>query len=386
MIAIESNVQGAAAGPTPIPRAGFSYARTLTIAPPLIATDLDSFPVLFAPGALSDLASSAHGGKVQSESGYDIVFTGDVGGTVLLNWEVENYDPATGTLVCWIQVPRLSRTSPTYIFMSYGNASATSLQSNATAVWDSNYAGVYHFSTGTGSTLSVNDSTANHNSGTSINGPVTLTSKLGGAVTFNNSNISLPTGNLPSGTSPTTLEGWFNIASLPPDMPQDSYLVSYGQPLHGEANGIFFEAFSGGFKTGWDSHAAAGPGQNDLYSNTVLQFNQWHHVATTYVCASPCNSPTGTVDVYVDGQLDNSNGPNQTGETDENTTNLIATLGTWMCSTNQGELYPCFSMTGSADEIRISKTNRSGDWIKAEYLNESNPATFVTVGAAVAAP
>ena len=92
------------------------------------------------------------------------------------------------------------------------------------------------------------------------------------------------------------------------------------------------------------------------------------------------------MDVYVDGQLDNSNGPNQTGETDENTTNLIATLGAWMCSTNQGELYPCFSMTGSADEIRISKTNRSGDWIKAEYLNESNPATFVTVGAAVAAP
>ena len=257
VIAIESNVQGAAAGPTPIPRAGFSYARTLTIAPSLLTTDLDSFPVLFAPGALSDLASSAHGGKVQSESGYDIVFTGDAGGTVLLNWEVENYDPATGTLVCWIQVPRLSRTSPTYIFMSYGNASATSLQSNATAVWDSNYAGVYHFSTGTGSTLSVNDSTANHNSGTSINGPVTLTSKLGGAVTFNNSNISLPTGNLPSGTSPTTLEGWFNIASLPPDMPQDSYLVSYGQPLHGEANGIFFEAVSGGgFKTGWDSHAA----------------------------------------------------------------------------------------------------------------------------------
>ncbi|MDQ2842295.1 MAG: DUF2341 domain-containing protein [Acidobacteriota bacterium] len=386
-VAIEMNTQ-VVAGPTPTPRAGFKYARTLAILPPTpaLTSDLTAFPVLFA-NTLTDLASTSSQGQVTSPQGFDIVFTKDAAGTQLLNWEMENYDPSTGSVVCWIQVPALSHTSTTYIYMSYGNSGIISAQSTASAVWDGNYTGVYHFSSGTGSTLSLLDSTSNKNNG-SPNGSVVLApvARVGGAVQFRNTNISIPMNGFPSGTSPTTLEGWFTLQSLPPNAPQDSYLVSYGQPVHGQANGLFFEeSGTGPFDTGWDSHATSAADVNWLPSNTLLGFNQWHHVATTYVCGPNCLTPSGTVNVYVDGRLDATRGPNSTGATDQNTTNKIATLGAWMCSTDNGTLYPCFSMTGSADEIRISKTNRSSDWIQAEYQNQSNPAGFVAVGLAVAA-
>jgi hypothetical protein len=38
---------------------------------------------------------------------------------------------------------------------------------------------------------------------------------------------------------------------------------------------------------------------------------------------------------------------------------------------------------GLLDEVRISTTVRSADWVATEYNNQSSPSTFYTVGAAV---
>src|SRR5262249_13160311 len=35
---------------------------------------------------------------------------------------------------------------------------------------------------------------------------------------------------------------------------------------------------------------------------------------------------------------------------------------------------------GDIDEVRISTTNRSADWIAAEYNNQNAPGTFITMG------
>src|SRR5439155_8372487 len=37
---------------------------------------------------------------------------------------------------------------------------------------------------------------------------------------------------------------------------------------------------------------------------------------------------------------------------------------------------------GSMDELRVSSTNRSGDWITTEYNNQSSPSTFYSISAA----
>src|SRR6202034_4279174 len=41
--------------------------------------------------------------------------------------------------------------------------------------------------------------------------------------------------------------------------------------------------------------------------------------------------------------------------------------------------------TGTLDEVRISSSARSGDWITAEYNNESSPSTFYSVWEAASA-
>src|ERR1700676_541903 len=125
------------------------------------ASDSANFPVLVS-GVYAFLATVAHGGMVTSASGYDIVFTSDALGATLLNWEIDSYDPVTGTVNFWVKIPTLSHTVDTVIYMWYGNAAITTFQGGAAGVfWDSNFNPVYHFKDGT--TLSAADSTSHAN-------------------------------------------------------------------------------------------------------------------------------------------------------------------------------------------------------------------------------
>ncbi|MGB9475668.1 MAG: LamG-like jellyroll fold domain-containing protein, partial [Candidatus Udaeobacter sp.] len=45
-----------------------------------------------------------------------------------------------------------------------------------------------------------------------------------------------------------------------------------------------------------------------------------------------------------------------------------------------GSAFGAFYFNGDVDELRISSTNRSTDWIAAEYSNQNNPATFISMG------
>jgi len=74
-------------------------------------------------------------------SGNDIVFTDSTGRTKLKH-EIENYNSSTGALTAWVQVPSLSSSTDTIIYMYYGNPSASD-QQNATSVWPT-YGAVYH--------------------------------------------------------------------------------------------------------------------------------------------------------------------------------------------------------------------------------------------------
>jgi hypothetical protein len=42
--------------------------------------------------------------------------------------------------------------------------------------------------------------------------------------------------------------------------------------------------------------------------------------------------------------------------------------------------FGAFYFNGDVDELRISSTNRSTNWIAAEYNNQSSPGTFITMG------
>src|SRR5579863_4651657 len=143
---------------------GYTYSRAITIDHTRVPnTDQTNFPVLIS-NTYSYLATAANGGNVTNANGYDITFTSDAAGTSPLAFEQEFYSPSTGKVSYWVKVPMLSHTTDTVIYMFYGNPSVTTDQSNKMAVWDSNYAGVWHLPNG--STLSASDSTSNANNGT----------------------------------------------------------------------------------------------------------------------------------------------------------------------------------------------------------------------------
>lgn len=77
---------------------GYAFERAIVINHSQVAnSDQSNFPVLIS-ATLSDLATVANGGNVQSALGYDIIFTSDAAGQNALAFEQETYSPSTGAI------------------------------------------------------------------------------------------------------------------------------------------------------------------------------------------------------------------------------------------------------------------------------------------------
>src|SRR5262249_29972926 len=93
----------------------YQYYRAITIDHTKVAeADLVNIPVLIS-GTFGYLATPAYGGKAQSASGYDIVFSSDPDGVNLLDHEIESYRETDGTVAFWVRAPVLSYTADTVI-------------------------------------------------------------------------------------------------------------------------------------------------------------------------------------------------------------------------------------------------------------------------------
>jgi hypothetical protein len=310
------------------------------------SSSLSSFPVLVSLTD-SNLQTTA------LPSGNDILFTA-ADGLSKLNHEIESYNSSTGQLIAWVNLPALSPTADTVIFLYFGNPSAPA-QQNPTGVWDANYKAVWHLPNGT--SLSPADSTANAANG-SINGSVPATSgKIDGAASFSgNSNnfISVPNGS--SGPfsnlgNSFTMEAWF---SAPTSNRQT--IFSFGDQV-----GTPELEVAGGYI------GAIVTGTYEAYNNALpinINTGALHHLVYTK------NGPGATHALYLDGlplnlTVNNSN------------TYTSPTNPLWFGKRNTTTQ----PWTGILDELRISTTVRPAAWIATEYNNQSAPAAFYTVGA-----
>ena len=338
-------------------QSSYGYRRTLTISHTLVAnTDQTNFPVLFS-GTYPFLATTPNGGKVQNPNGYDLIFASDSAGQRKLNWEVEKYDPATGSVVFWIQVPNLSHTVDTTIYLFYGNSAITTNQSNAAGTWDSNYSAVYHFAS-VGGSLSGADSTGNHNDLTATNASITR-GVIGTAVGLPGTNSWLirpnPV-NVPTGSSPRTIEAWFNRPAGSSDEENNGGVGS------NDYNGSRFDLRT------FPGHAGVeirvdGTNKDAPYTPD----GRWHFLAGTLPSGK---STAADILVYFDGATYHSTG----GTTVVNTTATELAVG----RAPTVDFLSLFS--GQMDEFRVSKIDRSTDWLTTEYNNQTNPSGFVMVG------
>jgi len=103
------------------------------------------------------------------------------------------------------------------------------------------------------------------------------------------------------------------------------------------------------------------PGATDLGSDVNPAANVWHYIVGVF---------NGTMQqIYIDGQLNQ-----QTARSGSISANSAAlTIG---ANLEQGGRY----WDGMIDEVRISNTARSSEWIKAEYNNQNSPGTFMSFG------
>jgi len=353
---------------TPSADAAFARRKPITIDNTGVAgpLDLNNFPVLVSL-VDTDLRTTP-AGDVTSASGHDIIFRGEdattCGGpaTCTLAHEIESYDGSTGTLVAWVRVPVLQTSVNTVIYVYYGDPAVTCPQENAAGVWDTSYREVFHLNEAGDYT----DSTANGFTAVtkgSVNQNVA--GKIGPAAEFNGpaeSRLIASDGTLPADSS-FTLEAWVRFDTL--SAPNFWGLVTKGRDDPGPIYdwvGLFMTDVNR-ITFGWP---CCPPGNVD---GSVLSTATWYYLVATF------DPITGVRTLYLNGALDATDtiaGPPFYQDIPE--------------YTRIGDDSNGFYLDGRIDEVRISSSARSPDWIQTTYNNHDSPATFYTLGPEDASP
>ena len=285
-------------------------------------------------------------------------------GGALLPYEIENYTSSNATI--WVGT-NLNGANTT-ISVYYKNSTPVSSGQNASGVWNSNFMGVWHMTK-----VNATDSTSHANNGVtkSSNVSINYTGKISSAVNFvggngNNSYINCSNSSSLNPTSSLTLEAWVNSKSTQTaygKILEKSYTsnsapyVEYALSLSGVATvpkQYIFELALGGT-------------QQAVTSTSNSTLNGWDYVAAVY------NSTA--ILVYVNGVLQNTSA--QSGTITSYPTSLL--IGANAYNLPQ-------AWNGTIDEVRISSSARSAQWLNQSYQMELNDSKWVRFGVVQSKP
>lgn len=321
-------------------------------------TDQPSFPILVCANGSSPcntsvpgLNQSGGGAHVQNSNGYDVGFFTNSGCTIkVAAWEVETYVSSTGEIEAWVNNGTLSHTSDSVFYMCYGDGTISTFQGGtAGSAWDSNFIGVWHLPNG--STLTANDSTSNGNNASALNGSIAAGGQVDGAASMNGTSnwISTPNSISLNIVNTLTISAWINVPSITSGYVE---FVRKGLPYYllATANNVVWLATNDNYNDG-----GAGAG--------VALSTGWHYYA-------------GTVSIGVNTIIykDGASGYSHNSNTSLPISGDPLTFGSVEGGGTQ-------FLNGQIDEVRISNSVRSADWIATEYNNQSSPSAFVTIGA-----
>ncbi len=344
---------------------GYTYGKRITIDNNEVAgsTALVDFPFLLNL-IDADLRSVSNGGQLESESGYDLIFTlADI--SQVLDHELEKYDPTSGELVVWIKIPSLSASVDTDILMFYGNASVSSDPSTE-SVWDNGFVAVWHLAQDpTAPGPQIDDSTSNNfhaSSSGSMDSSDLVGGQIGDAVDFDGSDDLITHADDPQldiGTDDLTISCWVNVDNT----------------NNGDKKEILNKKGGGSGNAGYAirikgdevelAHKVSGQGNTNVSSSSsiTLTAGTWHYVAVVFDVSAD------EALIHVDGVAEPSISINA-GNSLDNTEKL--TLG-------QRQNGSSNEMDGKLDEARVANVARSTDWLLTEYNNQSDPSGFFSL-------
>ncbi|MEI7901463.1 MAG: DUF2341 domain-containing protein [bacterium] len=270
-------------------------------------------------------------------NGDDIRFATGAGDS--LAYQIEQWDSVNSNAAVWVKVPAITGNARQELKMYWGKADAVS-ESSGSAVFNSGnkYVSVLHMTDpaqdAVGTLAPVN---VNTTAGTGLIGSARHF-VAGQGINCGESITSLPTGNTTHSTevwiranaSGSTLVGW-GI-----EQGQGKVVMQLQSPPH-----INMDCYFGG---------------GNVSGASTLALSQWHHVAHTYT--------NGQARLYINGMLDGSN----TGGSMNIPSPARMYLGGWSGT---------YTFVGDMDEVRVSQTTRSANWIKLGYENQKAAQTLV---------
>ncbi len=340
---------------------GFSYYKTLTIQSSMVAGTGNhiNFPVLISHTD-SDLKSVSNGGKVQNINGFDIAFS-DATGTTQLNHQIESYNPVTGEITMWVQVPNVSALVNTTIRIYYGNSSI-STDPSTTNTWDNNFKAVYHlnnqFTDGTSNGVDCNNITTTSIAGIADQGrQFTAGTYLEASA---NSAVQI-TGDL-------TVSAWVKNPTLQTGAKENVLITcsNVGEMPFRNTLYYFNILSTGQLNIYWEN--GAGFDNNVTSTNTVTFSGQYTLLTVTR------DATNKKVYFYQNGVL--IDGPISYSNNADNGSTSHLRLG-------ESQENSADDFEGNIDEARISNSVRSQDWIITTYNSINNPSTFYNMGSEV---
>lgn len=339
---VASNQAGAAWAPavesfqTPRVLRDWAFGAKVDLAGYAGATTLTNFPVLVR---LANTPGGFRYDQSATASGADLCFT-DATRTQRLDHEVEEWN-TNGTSTVWVRVPRLASPSD-HIWMLWGSPHLEAPA--ASTVWTSSFAGVWHLA------APLADSTPNHNDG--INSGATVAGGLIGPAGRFAGGQYVDVGTAGASAHQGTVSAWARFTGA-----GASSEYVFGHRTGSDNNRIYLRRNNGLFSPGMGDKLGSA-----LYESGAIGTN-WTHLAMTW--------DRGACRVYRNGQ------PVGSGTyADFASLGAVASIGSLVTTHT-------FLWSGDIDEVRLSSTPRSADWLRACWSNQCANSQFARLGPAL---
>jgi hypothetical protein len=332
---------------------GAGFEKPITVQSGQVAGDVTDFPVWIALSGDADLEAHA------TDNHADVYFTDATGSAVA--YEITSWDRPSGVLQAWVRAAQLTPSpgadpDPNLFYLRYGG-SAGPLLSNGAAVFDNDFAAVWHLETDTGMLDDATGRTEASPTGSLTIGGGELGNGLvlsGGYATFENPIV---------GNGASTLSAWVLEAS-PTEGQYADTIVVLGTDQTNQAR-WFYSMYGGG-----GNNIAAGLYGDDNTTSTSTAAGTWTRLDWVYGGGAGTTSQ-----LYKNGAAVGSPLTLGTAATASGT----ALLGNAPAGFTGGGT---MNFEGVLDEVRIASTARTSTWIATEYANQSSPSTFYAVGSA----
>lgn len=332
---------------------GYAYRRTYIVDHTKVSgsADLTNYPVLFKQTNAS-FKTTANSGKVTSSSGYDIIFCSDEAGSTKLDFEIEYWSATTGELVAWIEVPTLSYTVDTTIYMFYGNSGVSTAQQNKNGTWHSGFKAVYHCNEASGN---LADSTS-----------------TGATLTAGGTGLYQQTGAIKYGVNSNTSGYWYKSSAIASNTSEANVTIEvlakvvtfnqYGILFFlGKSGYIFIRANS----ASTNIEGTCINSNNNTYTKTLtgLSTGTWYLTYLRFV--------------KNDGLYLQINGSDQT---------KVSAANYYLTASTQNDQIGAYAESSQKsaaiiDEVRyMFGTSFNSDWGKTDYANIINNSTFAALG------